>query len=155
MHIAIASIIVPLIALTTTGVMAQYPTTSPEEIIALKHFNAYPSVDGPTVPASTGTDTNPGTDTEADLTKRKSRNKGILLCNQEKWKGNCWYAPQKGKDCQNWDEIHSFGPDNGVNCDVFEGEDCKGKMVLKFVSYPGEDAIPAKDKLKSFRCGSH
>lgn len=153
MHIPIPCIILPLLALTTSSVMAQYPTTSAEEIIALKHFNAFPSVDSPTVPGSASTSEYAKPD--ADLAKRRPRYKGILLCNQEHWKGNCWYAPQNGEACQNWDEIHSFGPDNGVNCDVFEGEDCKGKLVLKFVSYPGEDAIPAKDKLKSFRCGSH
>ncbi|ERF68716.1 hypothetical protein EPUS_07134 [Endocarpon pusillum Z07020] len=154
MHITTPSVILPLfLAFTVTTVMTQYPTTSPEEIIALKHFNAYPAADTPTVPPSNFEGT--GTSTDLHLTKRRPRYKGILLCNQEHWKGNCWYAPQNGNACQNWDEIHSFGPDNGVNCDVFEGEDCKGKMVLKFVSYPGEEVTPAKSKLKSFRCGSH
>jgi hypothetical protein len=143
MHIP-TILLLPLLSLT--GTLAQFPTTSPEELIALR----YPA------PASTPTAT-PDTDSalDGDLSKRfRPHALYIYVCNQEHWRGNCWLAPQRGNDCQNWDTIHSIGPDNGVACDVFEGEDCKGKMAMKFVTYPGEVTTP-RGSLKSFRCGSH
>lgn len=134
-------LLLPLLTATATLAQSAYPTTTPEELLALK----YPKLD------STHTAHADGSVSHHD--KRRPRYMGIYVCNQEHWRGNCWYAPQNGNACQNWDVIHSFGPDNGVNCDVFEGENCNGRMAMKFVSYPGWDTMPGRN-LKSWRCGS-
>jgi hypothetical protein len=132
MHIP-SILLFPLLAATTN--LDQYPTNFPKELIALR----YPNADIP------------GHD--HDLSARRARAKGIYVCNRENWQGDCWWAPANGRECQKWDNIHSFGPDVGLFCDLFEGEECKGKMAFKFVTAPGKPVVP-QDGVKSWRCGS-
>jgi hypothetical protein len=145
--------VLPFLTLTTASPIASasaqtpypYPTITLAELASILY--------------STTGSSNPNPDSSSSssaLTRRAGPRQGVFVCTEENFKGNCWWAPAYGKDaqkCTNWDDIRSFGPDNGLACDLFEGKDCKGKMALKFVSFPGEKKTPGKG-LRSWRCGS-
>lgn len=88
----------------------------------------------------------------AELSARRIKAPGVYVCNKPGWAGNCWFAHTNRGQCFKWDEIKSIGPDNGLFCDLFDGEECGGKPVLKFITWPGVDDTK-KNGAKSWRCG--
>jgi hypothetical protein len=139
MHIQ-SLLLLPILGATALAQSYPYPTTSPEEYLALKY-------------GSKGTDdaTSKPVDDGAKLATRGG--KGVYVCNQQNWRGNCWWAPLPGWHvCQNWDTIRSIGPDQGLACDLFEGEGCRGNPVERFITHEGDGRAMGKNP-KSFKCG--
>lgn len=154
MHISTLPLILFLLPTTlatnTTTVSASpypYPTTTPDELLSIHQAQAQAQAQYQANADAAA----------APLAPRANRKPlGVYVCTKDDYKGNCWWGAAKGKagkECQNWDEIRSFGPDNGLACDLFHGENCGGKPVFRFVTWPGEKRT-RRGGLKSWRCGS-
>lgn len=77
--------------------------------------------------------------------------KGVFVCNQPGWKGNCWVWSATRGICQSWDHVQSMGPDKGLSCDLYAGPGCQGEIMLKGIKHPGISDTH-KLALKSWKC---
>lgn len=95
---------------------------------------------------------------------------GIYMCTDVFW-GNsskdsgsqCQWLQYFGPGCfQLWDspdwqrwyrQVSSYGPDPGLNCTVYEGDNCTGMNTT--MEYPGVEDLARvgwNDRIASFRC---
>lgn len=62
---------------------------------------------------------------------------GVYICTGKNWTGNCYWEDAVPGYCHQYNlgKSSSFGPDEGLICDIYDTNNCKGSFTP--IIYPG------------------
>jgi hypothetical protein len=79
---------------------------------------------------------------------------GVYICTGKNWTGNCYWENAVPGYCHQYNlgTSSSFGPDDGLICDIYETNNCKGSNFVP-VDFPGL-ANGLEGNRQSWKCTS-